>query len=415
LAKSKFLRSVFAISSGTVAAQLLLILFTPVLTRLYLPADFGVFAVFTSLLSILSVASSLRYEIAIPLPKLQQHAVYIVILSCSITVLTSSGTILLVVLFSDQIAAYTRTPLLNECLWLLPLGVLCLGTYKIFNFWAIRNNAYNNIARTKIIQNIAGIITQLATGLLSLGAIGLIAGRMFGQGTGAFLLAGDFNLRNAVGQPKRLLKKIWATARIYRNFPKFDVLASFINTLNIELPQLVLAFFFGSSIAGYYLLVNRVLAIPASLIGQAVGQVYYGNWKNFLLSGDILTSTLRIVSGLCALIAIPAVIIFFCSSYIFPLVFGCKWDVAGVYASWLVFGFAAQFIYSPISLALMATGGQKVNLFLNLAMLLLKAVGGGIGIFYNDALLTIQLFSFTSMAVYLLGVAVVIFRVRSVK
>lgn len=44
--------------------QGLMILATPILTRLYTPADFGVLAVYTSLLSV-SVVVCLRYELAL--------------------------------------------------------------------------------------------------------------------------------------------------------------------------------------------------------------------------------------------------------------------------------------------------------------------------------------------------------------
>jgi O-antigen/teichoic acid export membrane protein len=68
LPKSRFARNVAVVSAGSAVGQGLLIVSAPVLTRLYTPADFGVLAVYVSILSILAVAATLRYEMAITLP-----------------------------------------------------------------------------------------------------------------------------------------------------------------------------------------------------------------------------------------------------------------------------------------------------------------------------------------------------------
>ena len=55
--------------AGTALSNLLIILTTPLLTRLYTPEEFGVYSVFLSLLFIGTILVSLRYETAIPLPE----------------------------------------------------------------------------------------------------------------------------------------------------------------------------------------------------------------------------------------------------------------------------------------------------------------------------------------------------------
>jgi len=406
---------VAAISSGTAVSQLLLVLSTPLLTRLYLPSDFGVFAVFNSLLSIAVVASSLRYEIAIPLPRRHKHAAYIVILSLLINTLICLIIGIIVVFWPDEIARYIKTPLLKNYLWLLPVGVLCLGVYKVFNYWAIRNKAYNEIAKTKLIQSASSVIVQVGAGLLSFGAAGLISGRMIGQSAGAFRLARGTHLFDLIRTTRKILPKLLVTALNYKNFLKYDVAASIINTFNAQLPQIMLAVIFGPLVAGYYMLADRVLAMPASLLGQAVGQVYYGNWKDALLRGDISKSTDRIIIILVALILIPGLVIFFTGVYLFPVIFGSVWGEAGLYAKWMIFGAAAQFVYSPVSMALMASNGQKINLAINLVHLICKIGGCVAGYILKDALLTIQIFSLATMIVYILGISIIRIRIGRFK
>ena len=47
-----FVRSVLTLASGTAVAQLLLALAVPVLARLYTPAEYGVLAVYSSILTV---------------------------------------------------------------------------------------------------------------------------------------------------------------------------------------------------------------------------------------------------------------------------------------------------------------------------------------------------------------------------
>jgi O-antigen/teichoic acid export membrane protein len=49
--------------------QAITVLVSPILTRLYTPEDFGVFGVYASILGIVTVVASLRYEYALPLPE----------------------------------------------------------------------------------------------------------------------------------------------------------------------------------------------------------------------------------------------------------------------------------------------------------------------------------------------------------
>ena len=68
-------------ASGTAVAQLLLALAMPVLTRLYTPADYGALAVYSSMLTVLVVVASLRYEPAIPLPEDEMTAGSLLVLT----------------------------------------------------------------------------------------------------------------------------------------------------------------------------------------------------------------------------------------------------------------------------------------------------------------------------------------------
>jgi O-antigen/teichoic acid export membrane protein len=68
LPKSRFARSVAVVTAGSALGQGLVVASAPLLTRLYTPADFGVLAVYGSIVSLVAVVAALRYEFAIALP-----------------------------------------------------------------------------------------------------------------------------------------------------------------------------------------------------------------------------------------------------------------------------------------------------------------------------------------------------------
>jgi len=79
LPKNAFARGVSVLVGGTAGAQVLTVLAAPLLTRLYSPEDFGLLAVSASLLALIGVISSLRYELAIPLPEANVAALSLIL------------------------------------------------------------------------------------------------------------------------------------------------------------------------------------------------------------------------------------------------------------------------------------------------------------------------------------------------
>ena len=71
---SSFATDVLKLVTGTTFAQIIAILASPLLTRLYGPEAFGFLALFTSITSIIGVIACMRYEMAIMLPKTDEEA-----------------------------------------------------------------------------------------------------------------------------------------------------------------------------------------------------------------------------------------------------------------------------------------------------------------------------------------------------
>ena len=85
--RSPFIKSILTLVTGSSIAQAITLLVTPILSRIYSPADFGVFTFFMAIVGAFALIATLRYEIAIMLPKKDQEAVNIVSLSLIINAL----------------------------------------------------------------------------------------------------------------------------------------------------------------------------------------------------------------------------------------------------------------------------------------------------------------------------------------
>ena len=69
LENREFARHVLTLMSGTGLAQVIAVLASPLITRLFTPEDFGILASYTVLVGIFSAIVCGRYEFAIVLPK----------------------------------------------------------------------------------------------------------------------------------------------------------------------------------------------------------------------------------------------------------------------------------------------------------------------------------------------------------
>ncbi|SOY82787.1 conserved membrane hypothetical protein [Cupriavidus taiwanensis] len=410
--KNRFLRSVLALVTGTAAGQLILVLSTPLLTRLYHPTDFGVFAVFTAVMSVILVVSSLRYEFAIPLPKGQANARRLLLGVLGINGIASLLSLLVVAVFRHDIATHCKTPELADYLWLLPLVILCAGSYKALNYWAVRGNNYGVIAKTKLSQSFANVLTQFAAGLGGMGAIGLILGQLVGLTAGTARLARGAGLGSMLRQAGQALPRIRLLLGRYHRFPKYDVPAALVDVVGTQMPNFLLAALFSPIVAGYYMLAERVLMMPMTLLAQAVAQVMLGATQDKARNKTLDRLAVKVVSVLTAVVALPTLLVFWAGPDIFALVFGQGWREAGVYASWMMLGLAAQFLYSPVSILLMATEGQQLNLCINLFLLCAKVAVVWYGYYLASPLAAIIGFSLVGMAGYVGGIMVILLHTR---
>src|SRR5690606_28082706 len=144
--KSKFTRNILTLLTGSTLAQAIPIAITPILTRIYTPSDFGVFAIFLAITTILGSIANGRYELAIILPEKEGDAINIAVLGIAICGAIFAFLLLLVILFNNQIVTLLGIEEIGGWLYLVPFSVLFIGIFNILNYLNTRLSLYKNIA-----------------------------------------------------------------------------------------------------------------------------------------------------------------------------------------------------------------------------------------------------------------------------
>jgi O-antigen/teichoic acid export membrane protein len=409
----RFFKAVMVLAGATVASQLIVLAASPVLTRLYRPEYFGWMAVFMAVATTVLTVSSARYELAIVLPNDQTAARGVWELAQRLNGATAILLGVCLVLWGPALGERAGHSELIPLLWLMPLYVFAAGLFRANHYWALREQSFRAIGRSKFAQALSAVAVQVVMGLpwMAGSAAGLIAGQAAGQGVGGWRLGQTLGF---TGLDYRACLR-WANspaqrdaARAYKRFPLFDLPASLVDVLSVQLPNLLLASVFGAQVAGWYVLAERMVMLPVSLVGQAVGQALLGFSQSAKAHGGLYRMALRAVAGLAALALGPTLVLFVWGPSLFAWIFGAQWQVAGDYASWLMLGAAVQLVYAPVSLLLMASEGQKLNLGIHTFMLLGKSLALALGAFKGDALLAVQGLAWVSALGYTLATALVL-------
>jgi len=344
-------RGVLILGSGTAVAQLIGIVTMPIITRLYLPSEMGILAVYSSVLAIFGVGATLRYEFAYALPRENEDAINLFGLCLILLCITTAVFALILFFGRDLLVNAFDLDAIEQYIWFLLIGFFGMGLYTMLNYWAIRQRDYRRITYTKINQGAGGSVCKILLGILSFGPVGLIIGHIVSQIAGITTLARAM-WRKDRGDFKAIsLSRMKSVAKTYGSFPVFNFPASVVNTLSLQLPPLMLLMLYDSEIVGFYALASMLVVLPGSLISGSMGQAYLGEASKMVRERSrelrsLYVRTLKHLSAIAIpLIGIPAL----CAPFVVPFIFGEVWTEAGWYCWPLAVMVIVQFVTSPTS------------------------------------------------------------------
>lgn len=356
-----FFSHVLTLLTGTAIAQGISLLGAPVLTRQYNASEFGIFALFVGVGTLVSVISTGRYEYAIVLPESNDDAINLLILTLFLVALSSvicgiCIEIYLLISHSSHVAD----------LYLIPLYVLFTGTYQSLNLWNNRLRHFDRLSISRIILSVGTVLVSIGFGYLSFNINGLFIGAVAGQGM-ATLVLGWWTIRDKrVNQVQIDYSTIRRLAKEYCNFPKINVAHAVVDNINATGTVFFITYFFGATIVGYYSLMMRILQSPSAMISSSISQVFYQRIAEAYASGnDVAVLIRKLIRHLSGIVIIPAFIILLAGPFLFGFIFGEQWTISGKYAQVLIPFMCLYFIVSPLTLLPLIVKKQKEAFFMS--------------------------------------------------
>lgn len=371
---NKLLTSVMKLMSATMIAQIISFSFSPILTRIYTPEEYGLLTLFTTYVAILISFATGRYEVAVVLPEKDKDSKALLYGSILYLSVMTIIIFLIITFFHNPILNIVENKSFSIWLYFVPVSIFLYGLYQNLNYWNNRYKNYNVIAFGRITETSSMNIIQLGLGLLNLGQKGLIFGYMVSHFFASliFSIGGRKHLKEtekvSFEQIKRQLVK-------YKEYPLFNMPSGFFDIMSLQIPNLFISKYFGATSLGYYSLTLRIVNAPITFISTSVSQVCYQKLNEMYLKGQKLRPFILKAMGILSIISlIPFFVLVIWGPDIFSLIFGGKWRISGELARIMAFAVCVRLTVSPLSSVFFVVNRVKFLFFLQMSRLITTSV-----------------------------------------
>lgn len=401
LPQGRFARRLTILSGGTTLGQGLLILSSPLLTRLFEPEEFGVLAVFSAIAAILCQVTALRYEVALPVLRRDEDAAAMAVAGSLSALVWSLVFALVLALFENPLAARLGIPGFGHVLWLMPPMLLTWGLSLVLAHWSIRRGSFKVNAAGNLAMSASQAAGQLASGAIHATAMSLTFGYILGSliRCACLLTApsrADWGLFRRVSWTR-----MTALAREHWHYPVYSGSSALLQSSAQMLPAVLIAILFGPAAAGWFGLGQRVTGMPARMVGEAAGQAFLaeiahaqGPELHPLFKRTALRLLLLGLLGLAPLLLL--------GPPLFALIFGEPWRETGMIVQVLIPLHLARFVVTPLTQTLNVTGRQHLHLVASLLGALALLLSFALSALLDLTLLaTLLLYSLSSSAAFL--------------
>ncbi|HCY6851794.1 TPA: type 8 capsular polysaccharide synthesis protein Cap8K [Staphylococcus aureus] len=393
---NKFIGDSFLMILSSGIAQVILIITTPIITRLYSPAEFGEFTIFSNIAMILIPIINARYDLLIVNAKNDRSANILSQISFLISLL-----ILLILIPILAISAWLYPNFILDFIFII-IMLFLVSLTNIFTNYLNKERKYKVLSLINVFRAGSMALLQIIFGLLSLGSLRLIIGFSLSYITGITLgyktFKKHFNIVRNKEETKALFLEnknqlVYSTPSILLNSLSFSVVVFFIGIL------------YTNTEVGIYGMAIRVLGIPVTIISLGLSKIfmqqandYYierGNFRNLLLK---FSSTLVIVS---IILYVP---LYLFSEELVNILLGHSWVDAITVIKIVIPLFVIRLIVSTVSLSVIVLQKQQLELILQALFLIGTTVT-----FVISKMLNLTFLNFVSINTAVLIVSYMIF------
>ncbi|HEK6109445.1 TPA: type 8 capsular polysaccharide synthesis protein Cap8K [Staphylococcus aureus] len=393
---NKFIGDSFLMILSSGIAQVILIITTPIITRLYSPTEFGEFTIFSNIAMILIPIINARYDLLIVNTKNDRSANILSQISFLISLL-----ILLILIPIFAISAWLYPNFILDFIFII-IMLFLVSLTNIFTNYLNKERKYKVLSLINVFRAGSMALLQIIFGLLALGSLGLIIGfsssYIAGITLGYKTFKKHFNIVRDKEETKALFLEnknqlVYSTPSILLNSLSFSVVVFFIGIL------------YTNTEVGIYGMAIRVLGIPVTIISLGLSKIFmqqandyyieYGNFRNLLLK---FSSILVIVS---IILYVP---LYLFSEELVNILLGHSWVDAITVIKIVIPLFVIRLIVSTVSLSVIVLQKQQLELILQALFLI-----GTTATFVISKMLNLTFLNFVSINTVVLIVSYMIF------
>jgi len=406
--------------AGSLVGQGLVVAASPLVARLYGPADLGALAVVTALSSVVGAVAPLGLDRAIAVPRGEAASRLLVALAVASTTVVVVAATLVALSARHDLARWWGASVLVDAWWACPVTIAAVAFQRIVTAQLARRRDWPALARRSVLQGAGQVACTLVLAPLG-GSLGLVLGLAAGR---VAALAGSLPVRRRRrpgarpptpdgGDRRRRavprIRLLLAVAARYRRFPLVTTWSSLLNVAGQQAPLLVLSALHGAPALGALALALRVLGAPVGMVADAVGLQVEGQVGAVARArtGGLAPALRRLLVPLALLALAGGTAAAVLSPPLFPVLFGQRWASAGTIAVLLAPAFAAQIVASPLSRLLPLLERQGLQLSWD-ALRLVATSGAIVAVSLGGADVTVAVAAWSAASVVSYAVLLVV-------
>jgi O-antigen/teichoic acid export membrane protein len=398
--------------SGKTVAAVIAFVTVPIVARLFEPSDFGIAALFMSIVGIISNVSTLRYEGAIVLPKEEEEALTLMAFAYRVLLVFLVAMFIVLMIYTWAGATWQLLDLLGVWQWLLPLGVLLTSSLHIQGSWLVRQQKFKIAAVSLVVGNSTTSATRIAAGLAAGSSVpGLIGGNLLGMSC-QLLVQKTASIEGLRATFSRIeLDRLKDIAKRYADFPKLNAPAAMLSSLGKSLPILLMGVMFTPGIVGFYAMADRLTRVPIGIVATSMRRVFLQKAAEIKNSGRSLRKAFLLATGGLAIVGlVPFGCVWLFGQPLLTWLLGVRWLEAGRFLEILAPWLFMAWVIAPTNSIFIVLREQRSFLFLQIAATVLRLTAFGVAYAIGaDAEWTVQAFVTVGVAVQLVIMAVAFF------
>jgi O-antigen/teichoic acid export membrane protein len=378
--EGSFVKNAFITISWNGAIIVIQLLLSPVITRLYDPGEYGIFALFNSIVMNLALVGSLRYTEAIVIAENEEERTDLI--SLVLLLVTGVGVVTLITLFIfyKEIALFLNLKGAAEILFLIPFSFFLSSVIELLVNIHVHRKKFLRNGFAGFVLNSGSRVSSIAYAVMMTGRSGgLIIGDFVGKVACLLSLTLFPGKRNDDQKPflsAVIRPSVGLVAKKYRSFSLYYLPSQLLVSFSGHIPLYFFQWVYGATMVGAYAFAASLLDMFNRLVPYSLGPVLLkkaSDLKN--ISHDLLCD--RVYKLFLVMLGAGTVIysgFALLGRIVLPFVFGSSWELTGIFSGILAVSFTFGFVASALSEVYNVLKRQRFLLVNTFLTILLKAV-----------------------------------------